>query len=701
MKGTVHYEKRGPIAVLTIDNPPVNALSSGVRQGLFDHVKQATDDADVKAIVLIGNNDTFIAGADITEFADPNAGGAPLHDVLDRIEASATPVIAAIAGNGLGGGLETALCCDYRVASRHARLGLPEVNLGLLPGAGGTQRLPRVIGAQPALNFMITGKPMDAASAKEHGLIDEVVEGELLDGAVDFAKRMVDEGEGARKVRDRVDHRDEDRAKKDEILALAEKLAKKVRRKQHAPERIIECVKTAIETDDFDAGLAKERELFLECLNDSQHQGLTHVFFAERKAAKVPDVPRDTPTVDVKRAAVIGGGTMGRGIAMTFANAGVPVRLLEVDREKLDATLGAIRKTYEGQVAKGKITQGEVAEKTGLVEGTLSYDDLSDCDVVVEAVFEEMDLKKKVFGELDRVMRDGALLASNTSTLDVDAIAGATKRPEHVVGMHFFSPAHVMKLLEVVRGAKSSKSAIASAMKLGKRLRKVAVLAGNCDGFIGNRMLAGYGREAAFLLEEGALPHEVDLAMIKFGMPMGPFAMGDLAGLDVGWRIRKRRGRPEGVRYSDLADKLCEKGRFGQKTGAGWYKYAEGDRTPQRDPDVEALIEETSKELGIERREIDEREIAERLIYPLINEGAKILEEGIAIRPGDIDVVYVYGYGFPAFRGGPMFYADHLGLDHVLERIRHYHETQGDPWKPAPLLEKLVSEGKPLTSLED
>ncbi|MFW6067169.1 MAG: 3-hydroxyacyl-CoA dehydrogenase NAD-binding domain-containing protein [Myxococcota bacterium] len=700
MKGNVHYEKRGAVAVLTIDNPPVNALSSGVRQGLYDHVQAAMGDGGVKAIVLVGKNDTFIAGADITEFGDPNAGGANLLEVLERIEQADKLVVAAIAGNCLGGGLETALCCDYRIAAQGARLGLPEVNLGLLPGAGGTQRLPRVIGAMPALNFMITGKPMDAATAKEHGLVDEVVEGDLLQEAIAFAERTVEEGGGKRRVRDLTERRGEDRSRKDEILEFGRKLAKKTRRKQHAPERIIACVEAALDADDFDAGLQRERELFLECLQDSQHQGLTHIFFAERKASKIPDVPRDTPTSDIRRAAIVGGGTMGRGIAMAFANAGIPVRLLEADREKLEAAQQAIRGAYEGQVAKGKMTQGEVAERIASIEGTLEYDALSDCDVAVEAVFEEMDLKKKVFGELDRVMRDGALLATNTSTLDVDAIGGATKRPESVVGMHFFSPAHVMKLLEVVRGEKSSKPAIATAMKLGKRLGKVAVLAGNCDGFIGNRMLAGYTREAVFLLEEGALPHQVDLALLKFGMPMGPFAMMDLAGLDVGWRIRKQRGRPEGVRYSELADKLCEMGRFGQKTRAGWYEYAEGSRTPERDEEVEKLIVETSEGLGMDRREISEREIAERCIYPLVNEGARILEEGIAIRPGDIDVVYVYGYGFPPFRGGPMHYADHIGLQHVLERIRHFHQQHGELWKPAPLLEKLATDGKTFGSLE-
>jgi 3-hydroxyacyl-CoA dehydrogenase len=700
MKGTVHYETRGAVAVLTIDNPPVNTLSSGVRQGLYDHVKAAQGDAAVEAVVVIGKGGTFIAGADITEFGDPNAGGASLHDVLAAMEASDKPIVAAIAGNGLGGGLETALCCGYRVATAGARVGLPEVNLGLLPGAGGTQRLPRVIGAQAALSFMITGKPVEAASAKEHGLVDEIIEGDLLEGAIAFAQKVLEEGGSPRKVRDRTERRDEDRGRKDEILEWADKLAKKTRRGQHAPGRIIECVRTALETDDFDAGLRREQELFLECLKDPQHQGLVHIFFAERKAAKVPDVPKDTPTVDVKRAAVIGGGTMGRGIAMAFANAGIPVRLLEVDEGKLAATRDAIERTYGGQVGKGKITQGEATERAALIEGTLAYDDLGDCDVVVEAVFEEMDLKQKVFGELDRVMREGALLATNTSTLDVDAIANTTRRPESVVGMHFFSPAHVMKLLEVVRGSASSKEAIATAMKLGKALGKVPVLAGNCDGFIGNRMLAGYTREAMFLLEEGALPHDVDRAMLRFGMPMGPFAMMDLAGLDVGWRIRKRRGRPEGVRYSALGDTLCERGRFGQKTGAGWYRYTEGSRTPERDPEVEQLIEEASKEAGIERREIDEREILQRCLYPLINEGAKILDEGIAIRPGDIDVVYVYGYGFPAYRGGPMHYADQLGLPKVLEGIERYHTEHGPPWEPAPLLRRLASENTPFASLQ-
>jgi 3-hydroxyacyl-CoA dehydrogenase len=700
MKGTVHYEKRGAVAVLAIDNPPVNALSSGVRQGLYDGVQAAQGDAEVKAIVVIGQHDTFIAGADITEFGDPNAGGASLHDVLAHMEASDKPIIAAIAGNGLGGGLETALCCGYRVATVGARVGLPEVNLGLLPGAGGTQRLPRVIGAQAALNFMITGKPVDAASAREHGLIDEIIDGDLLEGAVGFARRVIDEGGSPRKVRDLTERRDEDRAREDEILEWADKLARNLRRGQHAPGRIVECVKTALETDDFDAGLRREMELFLECLGDSQHRGLTHIFFAERKAAKVPDIPKDTPTLEVARAAVIGGGTMGRGIAMSFANAGIPVRLLEVGDDQLAATRAAIEKTYAGQVAKGKITQGEATDRAALIDGALRYDDLGDCDVVVEAVFEEMDLKQQVFAELDRVMREGALLATNTSTLDVDAIAAATKRPASVVGMHFFSPAHVMKLLEVVRGKGSSPEAIATAMQLGKQLGKVSVLAGNCDGFIGNRMLAGYTREAMFLLEEGALPQDVDRAMLRFGMPMGPFAMMDLAGLDVGWRIRKRRGRPEGVRYCALGDALCERGRFGQKTNAGWYRYAEGSRAPERDPEVEQLIEQASKDAGMERREIEEREIIERCIYPLINEGIRILDEGIAIRPSDIDVVYVYGYGFPAYRGGPMHYADHLGVAKVLEAVERYHAVHGTLWEPAPLLRRLAAENKPVSSLD-
>ena len=689
MKGTVHYEQRGRVAVLRIDNPPVNALSSGVRQGLADGVSRALADDGVEALVVLGDGRTFIAGADITEFGKPNVPGPDLHSILAAMEGSEKPIVAALHGTALGGGLETALCCDYRVAVDSAKVGLPEVNLGLLPGAGGTQRLPRLAGAAKALQMMIGGAPIGAKDAQQSGVVDAIVEGDLLDGAIAFAEGVLDEGRGTRKIRDITPPGDTG----EEAFEAAAALAKKRRRGQTAPGRIIACVRQALSGEDFDAGLTRERALFAECMGDPQRAAMIHAFFAERQVGKIPDVPKDTKVAGVERVAVIGAGTMGAGIATCFANAGVEVTLTDKDEAGLDRGLAVVRRNIDKAAKRGKISAEQADERKGRVTGALDLGAVAGVDLVVEAVFEELELKKTLFAELDRTVGPDALLATNTSTLDIDAIASATGRPGSVVGMHFFSPAHVMRLLEVVRGKESSKTAIATAMRLGKRLGKVAVLAGNCDGFIGNRMLAGYGREAAFLVEEGALPQQVDQALLAFGMPMGPFAMGDMAGLDVGWRIRKQRGRPEGRRYSPLADRICERGRFGQKTGAGWYRYEEGSHTPIPDPEIEALVVATSEELGVARREVGDEEIVQRCIYALINEGARLLGEGIALRASDIDVIYINGYGFPVFRGGPMFYAQQVGLAEVLATVRRFEEVHGDLWTPAPLLVERADAG--------
>lgn len=692
MKGTVHYEARGRVAVLTIDNPPVNALSSGVRQGLLDGVTSALADDAIEAAVLVGGGRTFIAGADISEFGKKNVPGPKLWPVLEAMEASDKPLVAALHGTALGGGLETALCCDYRVALPGTKLGLPEVNLGLLPGAGGTQRLPRLAGPAKALMIMITGKPIGAAEALEVGVVDELVEGDLTDGAVAFANRVLDEGRGTRKVRD-VNEKLVAARGDEAVFAEAEAFAKKRRRGQSAPQRIVECVRFAIDDDDFDAGCRRERELFMACMADPQRAAMIHVFFSERQVARVPDIPKDTVVANVGSVGVVGAGTMGAGIATAFAQSGIEVVLADVAQESLERGLAVIDKNLGSSVRKGRISEEKAASIRARVTGALELGALADVDLVIEAVFENLELKKKIFAELDGLTKPETLLATNTSTLDIDAIAAATGRPDKVLGMHFFSPAHVMRLLEVVRGDKSSKETLATAMKLARPLGKVAVLAGCCDGFIGNRMLAGYGREAAFLLEEGATPAQVDEALVAFGMPMGPFAMGDLAGLDVGWRIRKERGLPEGVRYSPIADRLCEGGRFGQKTRKGWYLYEEGSHTPVPDPEVHALIAATAEELGVERGPITDEQIIERCIYPLVNEGARILEEGIALRALDIDTVWVNGYGFPVWRGGPMHWASHVGLAKIHATVVELHAKHGDLWAPAPLLAKLAAEG--------
>lgn len=690
MSSVVSYSTQGRTGIITVDSPPVNALSIAVRQGILDALFQGAEDATVDALVLICAGRTFIAGADITEFDKP-AEHPWLDEVILALETSTKPVIAAIHGTALGGGLETALGCHYRVGVAGARCGLPEVTLGIVPGAGGTQRLPRLIGPEAALDMIASGAPIPAARALALGLLDAIVEDDLLEGAIAYARGIVDSGAAPRRVRDL----------EDKLVGFDAGIFETARahyaqrmRGFNAPQRAIDCVEIATKLP-IEAGLQKEREIFELCLRSDQSAAQRHIFFAERAAGKIPDVPKDTPVREIKSAAVIGAGTMGGGIAMNFANAGIPVCLMDATQEGLDRGIATISKNYTSGVKKGRMTQQQMEATLALIRPTLHYADLSDVDIVIEAVFEEMDLKKTVFRELDAVCKPTAVLATNTSTLDIDEIAASTSRPEQVIGLHFFSPANIMKLLEIVRGAKTAKDVIATAFALSKAIRKVGVLVGVCDGFVGNRMVHPYIREALFLLEEGATPEQVDRAIYDFGMAMGPHAMSDLAGLDVGWRIRKRQAatRPADERYCEIADKICENGHYGQKTGRGFYIYDPATRKASPDPDVEALCVAESERKGIVRRPITDEEIVERCIYALVNEGARILEEGIALRASDIDVIYVFGYGFPAFRGGPMHYADAVGLDKVYQRICAFHAEHGKLWEPAPLLARLAESG--------
>jgi 3-hydroxyacyl-CoA dehydrogenase len=683
---SVDLSRRGRVAVLTVDNPPVNALSQHVRAGLRDGLRQAGSDPGVAAIVLACAGRTFIAGADITEFGKPPQEPV-LGQVLDIIEQSPRPVVAAIHGTALGGGLEVAMTCHWRVGVRAARLGQPEVKLGLLPGAGGTQRLPRLVGVEKALAMIVSGDPIGAEEAHRLGLLDELVDGDLTAGAVAFAERVVAEGRPLRRVRD-LDDKIAAARGKPEIFAEFRKSVARQTRGFRAPEACIRAVEAAV-TLPFAQGLARERELFLELLDSPESKAQRYFFFAEREAAKIPDVPADTPVREVRRVAVIGAGTMGGGIAMCFANVGIPVTLVEVARDALERGLGVVRRNYEATAARGRLTGADVERRMGLIRGVVDIGEAAEADLVIEAVFEEMELKKEVFARLDKVAKPEAILATNTSTLDVNEIGSVTRRPESVIGTHFFSPANVMRLLEVVRGAKTSKTTIATAMAVGRRIGKVPVLVGVCHAFVGNRMLHQRGREAERLLLEGALPQQVDKVLADFGFPMGPFAMGDLAGLDVGWRARKARGT-----RAPVADRLCEMGRFGQKTGSGFYRYEGGDRTPRPDPEVERLIGEIAKQEEVERRPIPDAEILERLLYPMINEGAKILEEGIAIRASDIDVIWVYGYGWPVYRGGPMYWADQVGLKGIRDRMGEFQRRSGDErWSPAALLNRLADQG--------
>ena len=694
MSDLVTFTKQDDIGIVSVNNPPVNALSVGVRQGLLDGFTEGAKDDGVKAMILICEGRTFIAGADIKEFGKP-----PMEPwfpvVLDAIENCPKPVVAAIHGTALGGGLETALTCHYRVGDPKAKFGLPEVLLGILPGAGGTQRLPRLVGVEKALDMITGGVPIGAAEALERGLIDKVAEGDLLESAIAFAKNLISSNAPLNKVRD-LNGKIE--GVSPEVFETARKKLQKTKRNFVAPQRCVDAVEAAC-TLPFDDGIAKERDLFLELVASDQARAQQHIFFAERAAAKISDMPKDVKPIEVKHAAVLGAGTMGGGIAMNLANAGIPTYIFEVSQELLDKGMAIIRGNYERTAKKGRITQEDVEKRMALIKPTLSYDDFKDVDYVIEAVFEEMDIKKEVFKKLDETCKQGAILATNTSTLDVDEIAACTSRPEWVIGTHFFSPANVMKLLEVVRGEKTNFETLATTMAVAKAIRKTPVVVGVCDGFVGNRMIHKYGAEAAFLLEDGCLPQDVDAALYEWGMAMGPLAMGDLAGLDVGWRIRKGKPRPEGKRYSAIADKICEMDRYGQKTGGGYYDYEKGSRAPIPNPEIEALILAESKELSIERREIGAEEIIERTIYALVNEGAKILEEGFAQRASDIDVIYIFGYGFPVYRGGPMFYADTVGLKKVYDRVCAFHEqaqtegTNEDRWEPAPLLKKLAEEG--------
>ncbi len=684
---SVDLAARGRVAVLTVDNPPVNALSQHVRKGLHDGIKQATADGGVQAIVIVCAGRSFIAGADITEFGKPPSEPS-LHAVLDLIEGAPKPVVSAIHGTALGGGLEVTLACHYRVGVKGARFGLPEVKLGLLPGAGGTQRLPRVVGVEKGLQMMVSGDPIGADEALRAGLIDEIVDGDLATAGVAFAEKVLDEKRPLRKIRDLTDKIAAARSKP-EIFAEFRKSVARQTRGFRSPESIVKAVEAAVSLP-FDQGIKRERELFVELLNSAESKAQRYFFFAEREAAKIPDVPADTPAKAIKKAAVIGAGTMGGGIAMNFANAGIPVTVVEVAQEALDRGLGIVRKNYEATAARGRLTPADVEKRMGLITGSVDFEAAADADIVIEAVFEEMPIKQEVFARLDAICKADAVLATNTSTLDVDEIASATKRPESVIGTHFFSPANVMRLLENVRGRKSSKTTIATAMAVGRRIGKVPVLVGVCYGFVGNRMLHQRGLQAEKLILEGAAPHQVDRVLADFGFPMGPFAMGDLAGLDVGWRIRKGRGVK-----APVADRICELGRFGQKTGAGYFKYEKGDRTPIPDLEVEKIIVDVATSLGITRRAISDEEILQRLLYPMVNEGAKILDEKIAIRPSDIDVIWVYGYGWPVYRGGPMFWADSIGLKALRDRLLEFKKQSGDAfWTPAPLLDRLASEGK-------
>ncbi|HEX2114531.1 MAG TPA: 3-hydroxyacyl-CoA dehydrogenase NAD-binding domain-containing protein [Alphaproteobacteria bacterium] len=693
----VRYERAGTVGVITIDSPPVNALGQAVRQGLIEALDRGLTDADARALVLMGAGRTFTGGADIREFGKPLAAPS-LHEVIARYESSAKPVVAAIHGTTMGGGFELALGCHYRVAAGNAKLGLPEIKLGLLPGAGGTQRLPRLAGVDTAVEMILSGDPIPAARAMSLGVVDAIIDGDLKDGAVRFASSL---GAGPHpKVRDRDEKLAEARAKPDPFAKIRSELARRARG-QLAPHRAVDAIALTLTTP-FEEALAKERQIFQELVTSPQSKGSIHAFFAERQVAKIPDVPEATPTRPIARAAVIGAGTMGGGIAMCFANAGIPVQVVETTQEALGRGLEVVRKNYAATVAKGRLPQAAMDERMRLIQGSLDMQAVREADIVIEAVFEEMDIKKDVFRALDRLCKPGAILATNTSTLDVDEIAAVTKRPADVIGTHFFSPANVMRLLEVVRGKATAKDVIATTMKLGRRLGKVPVLVGVCDGFVGNRMLARYFKQAEFLVEEGALPQQVDKVLTDFGLPMGLFAMSDMAGNDVTWRIRKRQAAslPPNVRVSKIIDQLCEGGRFGQKTGAGWYRYEKGDRMPLPDPAVEEIIKAESARLGVTRRAISDDEILKRCIYALVNEGANILDEGIALRPGDIDIIYIYGYGFPAWRGGPMFYADQIGLETVYDEVCRFAARDAENWTPAPLLKRLTEQGKSFASLE-
>ena len=692
MSDFAKYEVHGEVAVITMNKPPVNGLGADLRAGIADALDAANSDPAVRAIVLTGSQRAFSGGADVTEFGTPKSAREPnLRVVISLIENNAKPVVAAIGGQCLGGGLELALGCLFRVALADASLGLPEVKLGLLPGAGGTQRLPRLLGLEAALNIIVSGNPTPAVRFKGTPLIDEIVEGDLVAGGIAFARKVLADKLPLKRARDlKVRH-----PQPDAFLQFAKNTIAATSKNFPAPLKCFEAVAASMKP--FDEGVKVEREGFLYLMATPESRALRHVFAAERAAAKIPDVPEGTALRPIASVAVIGAGTMGGGITMNFINAGIPVVLLETKQEALDKGLATIRKNYENTMKKGKLTQAQLDESMGLITPTLSYEDFRAVDLVIEAVFENMDVKEQVFKKLDEVIKPDAILASNTSALDLNQIAAFTKRPQDVIGLHFFSPANVMRLLEIVRGAKTAPDVLATCMAMAKKIKKIAVVSGVCDGFIGNRMLARYGAAASNLINQGALPQQVDGALQKFGLAMGPFRMGDLAGLDIGWAGRKRRAAENPGAYTPVvADRICEAGRFGQKTGAGWYRYEAGKRDPIPDPVVEGLIADFRKGKGITPRKISDDEVVERCMFALVNEGARILEEGIAARASDIDIVYLNGYGFPLHRGGPMLYADLTGLPNVVRRLRQFAAEPGaDPsWQPAPLLVKLALEGK-------
>ena len=695
MNDLVQLTKDKNVAVITINNPPVNALGPGVPEGVSQAIKEITQDESVKAAVLIGAGRTFVAGADIKEFGKITSGkkdrGAGLLPLLRQIEDCPKPVVMAIHGAAFGGGLELAMSGHYRVAASGAQVGQPEVKLGIIPGAGGTQRLPRLAGIAKAVEMCAQGNPISAREALDLGILDQLIEGDLMTGAIAFARSVLEKP--APKTRER-NQKLGTPAQNATIFAAARETARQKQRGMMAPLAAIDAVEAATRLP-FDQGCEVEKKLFNDCLFSDQSKALIHVFFGEREVAKVPDVPKETPIIPVKSAAVVGAGTMGGGIAMVFANAGIPVLLKDADQPALDRGMEVIRRNYASSVKRGRFTQQFVDERLQLIRPVLAYSDFNRVDMVVEAVFEGMQLKKEIFGQLDHACRPGVILASNTSTLSIDEIASATTRPGAVIGTHFFSPANVMRLLEIVRGKLTGKEVIATCMQLSKKLGKVGVLVGNCRGFVGNRMFGPYRREAQFLVEEGASIEAVDQALHDFGMAMGPLATGDLAGLDVGWRIRKeyRHLEKPGVRQPFAEDRLCEMGRYGQKTGAGWYKYDENRRAIP-DPEVTGLLRKLSAEAGIPQRKISPEEIVDRCVLALVNEGARILEEGTALRAVDIDIIYLNGYGFPAYRGGPMWYADTVGIKKVRDRISEFHRQHGEHWEPAPLLQELAQEGK-------
>lgn len=685
----VKYEMRDGVGLVLVDNPPVNAFSVGVPRGIMEALETAAGDAEVDAIVVAGSGRTFIAGADIKRLGAWPEGEPNLRDAIDECEASAKPVVAAIHGHALGGGLELAMACHYRVCTADARLGQPEVKIGVPPGAGGTQRLPRLVGAEKALQMILSGTPITGTEAVQIGLVDRAVEGDLIDEALAFASERARSGGPHPNVRERTVQLDDPG-----IFDAMRKQIERRARGMRAPYACIECVEAAVQLP-FDEGIAREYEVFDAQVRSSEAAALRHVFFAERQIARIPGIGKEIAARDVREGAVIGAGTMGSGIAMNFANASIPVKLFDLGQEQLDRAMAAIERNYVSTVSKGRLSEAAMRERLARITPVLELDAVASADFVIEAVFEEMALKLETFARLDAICKPEAIIASNTSYLDVNRIAAATGRPSQVLGTHFFSPANVMRLLEVVRTDGVSDEVLVTALTLGRRMGKVPVVSGVCNGFIGNRMLEGYLREAAFLVEEGALPQDVDRVLTDFGFPMGPFAVSDLAGLDIGWRSRREhRAAEDERRYSGtIGDRLCERGCFGQKTGSGYYRYEAGSRTPIPSPEVEEIIKEVSADLGIERRAIDDEEILSRCIYPLINEGANVLDEGIALRAGDIDIVWLNGYGFPAHRGGPMHYADSVGIDAIHRGVRRYHERHGAWWEPSPLLERMAKEG--------